>query len=103
MKYAVAANKKDENSEISAMAARAPYFLIFNEKGELLEKISNPFAVGGGGAGFSVAKILADKNINCFVAENIGKNMAEALKERGVEYCERAGLAKQAIEEIVKK
>ena len=99
MKIAIATANKDENSEISERAGRAPYYLIFNEKGELKETISNPFAIGGGGAGFAVAKMLADKGVDIFAAGAVGGNMAGALEERGIKYCEKTGTAKQAARE----
>jgi len=101
MKIAIAVINKNENSEISSRAARAPYFLIFNEKGELLEAISNPFAVGGGGAGFAVAKMLADKDVDTVIAGAFGPNMASALNERGIKYFEKQGTAKEAIQEVI--
>ena len=102
MKIAIATNNKNENSEISGRGGRAPYYLIFNEKGELKETISNPFAVGGGGAGFAVAKMLADKGVDIFAASAVGGNMAGALEERGIKYCEKTGTVKQAAREIAK-
>jgi len=100
MKIAVAATNKDENSEISSLGGRALYYLIFNERGELLEILSNPFAKGGGGAGFAVAKMLADKGIDLVVAGAFGPNMVGALEERGLKYHEASGDAKKAIIEI---
>ena len=102
MKIAIAANNKNENSEISGRGGRAPYYLIFNEKGELKETISNPFAVGGGGAGFAAAKMLADKSVDVFVAAAVGGNMVGALEERGIKYCEKTGTAEQAAREAFK-
>ncbi|MEA2089043.1 MAG: NifB/NifX family molybdenum-iron cluster-binding protein [Patescibacteria group bacterium] len=102
MKIAIATNEKNENAEISERGARAPYYLIFNEKSELAETLSNPFAVGGGGAGFSVAKMLSDKGADIFVAVHIGGNMISALEERGVKYYEKSGKAKEAAIEIAK-
>ena len=75
MKIAVAALKKDQNSEISSQAGRAPYFLIFDEKSTLLEALKNPFRVGGGGSGFGVAKMLEDKQITAVVAGQFGFNI----------------------------
>ncbi|MFH1412942.1 MAG: NifB/NifX family molybdenum-iron cluster-binding protein [bacterium] len=100
MKIAIATINKEEDAEISGRGGRAPYYLIFNEKGEFVEAVSNPFAVGGGGAGFAVAKMLADKGINVFIASAIGGNMAGALEERGVKYYEKSGPAKQIAQEI---
>ena len=100
MKIAIATVDKKEDAEISERGARASYYLIFSEKGELVEAMSNPFAVGGGGAGFAVAKMLADKGVDVFAVGVIGGNMSGALEERGIRYYEKSGTAKQAAREI---
>ena len=71
-KTAVAVVSKEEDSEISQRAGRAPYFLIFEDK-KLVEVWSNPFAVGGGGAGWSVAKTLSDKGVDKVIAGQFGR------------------------------
>jgi len=96
MKIAVAALKKSENSPISGQAGRAPFFLIFDDTGALVETVNNPFRVGGGGAGFGVAKMLADKEVTTIVAEKFGGNMIGALQERGIEGFETSGSAAEA-------
>ncbi len=83
-KIAVASSGDLPESKISDLAARAPYILIFGEGLSLLEVVSNPFAVGGGGAGFSVAKILSDKGVTDFVCTRAGPNLERALNERGI-------------------
>ena len=96
MKIAVAAIGKDETSEVSPRSGRSKFYLIFNEKGDLLEVISNPFSRGGGGAGFGVAKMLADKGVDIVIGGAFGRNMEEILKTRGLKYCEMTGSAKDA-------
>lgn len=95
MKIAVATTDDGKNAEISTMGARAPFYLLFNEKGEFLEALSNPFAVGGGGAGFAVAKMLADKEVEMVVASNFGPNMIDALEERNLKHFEASGDAQE--------
>jgi predicted Fe-Mo cluster-binding NifX family protein len=72
------------NSEVSEQAGRAPYFLLI-EKGEIKEIIKNPFAFGGGGAGISVAKMLADKGISKIIVGKIGANAKEIFEKRNIE------------------
>ena len=90
MKIAIASEGKDEDSEISSKGGRAPYYLIFEDK-KLTETIKNPFASGSGGAGFSVAYMLADKKVNLVIAGKLGGNMISALKEKGIDFREESG------------
>jgi len=85
MKIAIASDGKDLNSNVSTQAGRAPYILVFENK-EILEVIKNPFAKGSGGAGFSVAYMLAEKNVEKFIAGKIGGNMQSAFKEKGIKF-----------------
>ena len=89
MKIAVASEGKTQDSEISEKGGRAPYYLIFENK-KLIETIKNPFASGSGGAGFSVAHMLADKKVNLVIAGKVGGNMISALKEKGIEFKEES-------------
>ena len=66
MKIAVASEGKSLNSMISSRAGRAPFYLIFEGK-SLIEVVKNPFAVGGGGAGWSVAYMLSEKGVDLVI------------------------------------
>jgi len=101
LKIAVAAIGKDETSEVSPRSGRSKFYLIFNDKGDLLEVISNPFSRGGGGAGFGVAKMLADKGVDIVVGRQVGEHMDEILKMRGLRYCEMTGKVKDAVARIL--
>ena len=83
MKIAIASSGKNANAEISSIPGRAPYFLIYENK-KLSNTIKNPFAMGGGGAGFGVVKMLKDKGVDLIVAEHFGEKMLDALKERNI-------------------
>ncbi len=100
MKIAIASEGKDEDSEMSQKGGRAPYYLIFENKTHI-ESIKNPFAKGSGGAGFSVAYMLANKKIDLVIAGKIGGNMLSALKEKGIEFKEETSGKK--VREIIQK
>lgn len=74
---------------LNLMTLRAPYYLIFEDK-RLIETIKNPFATGSGGAGFSVAYMLAEKKVNLVIAGKLGGNMVSALKEKGIDFKEES-------------
>jgi len=99
MRIAIASEGKEENSEISARGGRAPYYLIFENK-KLIEVIKNPFATGSGGAGFSVAYMLAEKKIDLVVAGKVGGNMISALKEKGMDFKEESGRLNEFIKSL---
>jgi len=90
MKIAVASENKDKEGMISERGARASYVLIFENK-KFVEAIKNPFAVGGGGAGWSVAHMLAEKKVEIFVAGKVGHNMQRALEEKKIKFKEASG------------
>lgn len=96
MKIAIASEGKDEDSEISQKGGRAPYYIIFKDK-KIIEIIKNPFVLGSGGAGFSVAYMLADKNVNLVIAGKVGGNMISALKEKGIEFKEKNGKVSEVV------
>lgn len=98
MRVAIASDGEGIESGISELGGRAPFYLIF-EDGILSETIRNPFAKGSGGAGYSVAYLMADKKIELVIAGKIGGNMASALEERGVDYKEED--SRKSIKEVI--
>ncbi len=89
-KIAIASEGKTQKSEISEKGGRAPYYLIFENK-KLTKAIKNPFAKGSGGAGWSVAYMLADEKINLVIAGKIGPNMETALNQKNIKSKEASG------------
>jgi predicted Fe-Mo cluster-binding NifX family protein len=99
---AVATLEKTENSQISDKAAHAPYYLIFNSGGNLLEIISNPFRDAVRGAGPKVADLLASKNVSVVVAGDFGHKMKSALDEKGIDHHEASGIVINVVEDLIK-
>ncbi len=100
MRIAVASYKNDVTAEVAEQAGRAPFYLIFDGDEMPVEAVKNPFAVGGGGAGYGVAKMLADKSVDTVVAGKFGENMTGALKQRGLSYRETGGTVAEAVHAV---
>lgn len=95
MRIAVASKGRREDSEICVQAARAPYFLIF-ENGELVEVVENTYREERG-RGWRIGELLSQKGVEKFIAGNIGENLKRYLEERGIEYERKEGKVKDVI------
>jgi len=96
MKIAIASDGKGEESAVSEQAGRAPYFQIA-EAGKIVEVLSNPFALGGGGAGLAVARMMHQKGVGEIIAGQIGPNMQDALDELGVRFRKAQGKVRDSL------
>jgi len=102
MKIAVAADGKSAKASVSNMAAKCPYYLIFNNKGELIEVIDNPYRDASRGAGPSAANFLAQKGVTIVIAGNFGSKMINTLKNKGITHFEFKGRADDAVKRVLK-
>jgi predicted Fe-Mo cluster-binding NifX family protein len=97
-KIAVSANGETLTAPVSRQAGLSPFFILFDEKGKLIEAIDNPYKEGGS-AGIPVADFLASKGVTVVVAEGFGDRIVEVMKSKGI----RAVAFKGSVEEAVKK
>ena len=97
-KIAVSANGETVAAPVSRQAGLSPFFLLFDEKGKLIEAIENPYKEGGS-AGISLVDFLAGKGVTIVVAEGFGDRIVEVMKSKGI----RAVAFKGSVEEAVKK
>lgn len=94
---AVAAEGPSRSSRVSEVAARAPYFLLFDEKGALLEAAKNPHMDARGGAGTASVDFLAAKGVKTVLAGAFGPRMARAMEARGMHPVEFRGTVEDAV------
>ena len=83
-KIAVASSGKTEKASVSNRAAKCPYYILFDSKGELIEVIDNAYADASGGAGPSAANFLAETGVTMAIAGNFGSKMTNTLKNNGI-------------------
>ena len=101
-KIAIAAVGDSVTSEISTVAGRAPYFLLFDEKGVFLKSIKNPSQNRRGGASSVVVDLLKKESAKTVIAGKFGDKMVRQLKTNKIEYHENAGVAKKIVETFIK-
>ncbi len=101
VKIAVASTGKTTTDAVSNLAARCPYYLVFDGMGNLIEAILNPYRDTARGAGPSAANFLAEKSITIVVSENIGIKMINALKGKCINHFEFRGRVEQAVKKVL--
>lgn len=99
---AVASSGRTSAAMVGNVAARSPFFLLFNAKGDLVEVLENPYRDSGGGAGPLVAAFLAKKGITTLVARNFGINIKASLREKDIHYVVFQGQAAGAVKNVIK-
>jgi predicted Fe-Mo cluster-binding NifX family protein len=102
MKIAVAASSKSAKASVSNIAAKCPYYHIFNNKGKLIEVVDNPYMDASRGAGPLAAKFLVQKGIDIIVAESFGSKMIDALRNNGKTHFEYKGSVDDAVKRVLK-
>jgi predicted Fe-Mo cluster-binding NifX family protein len=99
MKIAVATESNDSAAEISARGARALFYFVFDENGQLSEIVENPYARNATNVGPDVANMLINMHVTKVIAGRFGPRFKDALENKHVECIWEMGLAVQAAKE----
>ncbi len=99
---AVSSEGNAADSLISSEAARCPFFLIFNDKGEFVEALKNPMSRNQRGAGAEVVEFLKSKGVGTVIAQRAGEKMSSAMKKNGMSFYEEKGSATNAVKRVLK-
>ena len=104
MKIAVSSMDKNIDSNIAEIFGRCPYFIIAeieNQKIEKTEAIENKNTEQMSGAGISTAQLMAEKNVNAVITENVGPRALDVLKQFSIEIYFGKGAIKEALQEFI--
>ena len=101
-KIAVAANDKIPGASVSDRAGLSPFFLIFDEKGELMEAIDNPFKEEKRRAGKLMADFLAGKGVTVVIGEDFCGEIVQVIKNKGITPVNFKGSAEEAAQMVLK-
>jgi predicted Fe-Mo cluster-binding NifX family protein len=100
MKIAIASTATGSVAEVSAHAARAPYYLIYDMNGSFQEAIANPYMGVERGAGRKAAEFLARLGVQLVVAEDFGERFASELEVDGIKPVRKKGIVDEIIIEL---
>ena len=100
-KIAVATHEKNIEAPVSDKAGLAPYFLIFDEKGNLIETIDNPFKTRKFEAGHLIADFLPGKGVTAIIGTDYCGEIVDVLKNKGLTPYNFQGSAKEAVEKLL--
>ncbi|MGD9819746.1 MAG: NifB/NifX family molybdenum-iron cluster-binding protein [Desulfomonilaceae bacterium] len=100
MKIAITSSGKSMDSPMDPRFGRAPYIIIADDAGELLEVIDNAANVNAmRGAGIQAAKSLADRGVSVLLTGHCGPNAFTALQSAGIKVgSDQSGLVRDALE-----
>lgn len=96
----VATQEKSPNAAVSDKAGLAPYFLFFDEKGNFVEAIDNPFKERKLEAGHLMLDLLADKGVTAIIGKDYCGDIIGILKDKGITAYNFEGSAAQAATKV---
>lgn len=100
-RIAVAAVGDGVISEISPVAGKAPYYLIFDEKGVFVKSVKNPGQSTGRDSSSGVINLLLKESCKTVIAGKFGSKMEKQLITNNIVYYERTGLAEKTVKTFV--
>jgi predicted Fe-Mo cluster-binding NifX family protein len=100
-KICVATKDKSPEGRVSDKAALAPYLLIFDEKGNLIESIDNPLKTKSMAAGKLIGPFLAKKGVSAVIGTDFCGDIIGILKHQGVTAYNFEGTALDAVASLV--
>jgi predicted Fe-Mo cluster-binding NifX family protein len=83
-KICVATKEKSPEAAVSDLAALAPYFLIFDAKGNFIEAIDNPLKDEKGKAGKLLGGFLTEKGVTAVIGKDYCGDIVGILKNQGI-------------------
>ena len=100
---AIAAVGDSASSEISKKAGKAPYYLFFDGNGKFIKSLKNPSHTRGRGASSGVVDLLIKESVKTVIAGKFGNKMKKSLKTNKIEFHLHTGIAKEVVDEMIKK
>jgi len=101
MTIAIAAIDTNLTAQVALHSARAPYYLLFDDHGNFLKSLANPFAQVDQGAAPRAALFLSDNDVTLLAAGDFGPRFISELEQRGIRYVQKTDLVSDALKELI--
>jgi len=104
MKVAISSEEKNLDGKIAGAFGRCPYFLIVEikeEKAGEFEAIENTGVDQASGAGISAAQLVAGKDIEAVITENVGPRALDVFEQFDIKIYRASGLIKDALQKFI--
>jgi len=99
-KIAVAANGDAPGALVTAHMASSPYFLVFDQNGQLLEALDNPYQ-SSNSPGPDIVNYLSGKGATVVVAGKFGPKILDVMKAKRIWPVPFKGSAKDAVNKVL--
>ncbi len=100
MKVAIAASRADLGAEVEPRFGRCDHIVIVDTETMQLERLENPGALAGTGAGVAAAQLVADAGAEAVVAGNFGPTALHALRAGGIPAYHASGTVQEAAQAV---
>lgn len=100
MKICIASAGVNEDSQVSPVFGRCPYFAVFDEKTKEFTIVKNESREAHRGAGVAAAQKVSDLGCKAAIAGNFGPNAVNVLNASGIKIFRGFGITvKEAFEQ----
>jgi predicted Fe-Mo cluster-binding NifX family protein len=99
-KIMVATKQKSPEAAVSELAAQAPYLLIFDSKGKLIEAIENPLK-GNIGSGKLMLGFMVEKGVTAVIGRDFCGDIIGIYKDKGITTYNFEGSAAEAVAKVL--
>ncbi|MDD4995994.1 MAG: NifB/NifX family molybdenum-iron cluster-binding protein [Patescibacteria group bacterium] len=106
MKIAISSMSENIEGNVSDVFGRCPYFVITEIKDGKIEKteiVKNESTDQNSGAGVLAAQLMAEKNIEVVIANNVGPRALDVLNQFNIEVYVGKGTVKNVLQDFMDK
>ena len=99
-RFAIAAESKEISAEISHLTGRAPFYHVYDIKGNPIEIVENIYLDQEFNIGPQAAALLGQKKVTVLVGGMAGPKMMDVLDQNNIRFVYRKGVVEDVVKEL---